>query len=106
MRRKSSGEHQTAQGFVAHTKTRPTDTYGVEATGHHGLCRSESGMLWECEFEASLAYRESSRRARAIQRNPVSKTPNPKNKPTNQTNKQNKTNKKKPGKVSFGLCMA
>jgi hypothetical protein len=49
------------------------------------------------EFEASLVYKVSSRTARAIQRNPVSK------KQTNkQTNKQTKTkqnkNKKKPPK--------
>jgi hypothetical protein len=36
---------------------------------------------WISEFEASLVYRVSSRTAKAIQRNPVSKT------------KQNKTNK-------------
>ena len=41
--------------------------------------------LWEAEaggiseFEASLFYRVSFRTARAIQRNPVSKKPNPKN---------------------------
>jgi hypothetical protein len=34
---------------------------------------------WISEFEASLVYRVSSRRARAVQRNPVSKT----NKQTN-----------------------
>ena len=32
------------------------------------------------EFEASLVYRVSSRTSRAIQRNPVSKKPNPKTK--------------------------
>jgi hypothetical protein len=42
------------------------------------------------EFKASLVYRVSSRTARAIQRNPVSK----KNKQTNKQ-KQNKTTKKK-----------
>jgi hypothetical protein len=31
---------------------------------------------WISEFEASLVYRVSSRRARAIQRNPVSKNQN------------------------------
>jgi hypothetical protein len=40
---------------------------------------------WISEFEASLVYKVSSRTARAIQRNPVSK----------QTNKQTKTLKKK-----------
>jgi hypothetical protein len=37
---------------------------------------------WISEFEASLVYRVSSRTARAIQRNPVSKNEN------KQTNKQ------------------
>jgi hypothetical protein len=41
------------------------------------------------EFEASLVYKVSSRTARAIQRNPVSKKPT--NQPDRQTNKQ--TNK-------------
>jgi hypothetical protein len=36
------------------------------------------------EFEANLAYRVSSRTARAIQRNPVLKTKNKKPKPKNQ----------------------
>jgi hypothetical protein len=39
------------------------------------------------EFKASLAYKVSSRTARAIQRNPVSK------KTKNKTNKQKKPNK-------------
>jgi hypothetical protein len=39
------------------------------------------------EFEASLVYRVSSRRVRAIQRNPVSK---------NKNKKQNKTKQKRP----------
>jgi hypothetical protein len=39
------------------------------------------------EFEASLVYRVSSRTARAIQRNPVSKKPK---KPKNQNNNNNK----------------
>ena len=46
---------------------------------------------WISEFEASLVYKVSSRKARAIQRNPVST-----NKQTNkkqQKTKQNKTNK-------------
>jgi hypothetical protein len=42
------------------------------------------------EFEASLVYRVSSRTARTIQRNPVSKTKN------KQTNKKTKTTKTKP----------
>jgi hypothetical protein len=45
---------------------------------------------WISEFKASLIYRESSRTARAIQRNPVSKN--------KQTNKQTKTNKTKQNK--------
>jgi hypothetical protein len=43
------------------------------------------------EFEASLVYKVSSRTARAIQRNPVSK----KQKTNKQTNKQTKTKKRK-----------
>jgi hypothetical protein len=35
---------------------------------------------WISEFETSLVYRVSSRRARAIQRNPVSKNEKQKNK--------------------------
>jgi hypothetical protein len=43
------------------------------------------------EFQASLVYRVSSRTARAIQRNPVSKITKPKPK----TNKQTKDDKRK-----------
>jgi hypothetical protein len=39
------------------------------------------------EFKASLAYKVSSRTARAIQRNTVSKKPTKQNKQTNKTNK-------------------
>jgi hypothetical protein len=46
------------------------------------------------EFEASLVYKVSSRTARAILRNPVSR------KPKNKTNKQ--TNKKFPGGAKVG----
>jgi hypothetical protein len=46
-------------------------------------------VRWNSEFEASLVYRVSSRTARAIQRNPVSK----KTKPTKQTKTKPKTNK-------------
>jgi hypothetical protein len=50
---------------------------------------------WEAEaiseFKASLVYRVSSRTARAIQRNPVSKT----NKQTNKQKTKNKKNKTK-----------
>jgi hypothetical protein len=45
------------------------------------------------EFEASLVYKVSSRTARAIQRNPVSKN-QPTNQPTNQPNKQTNTQKR------------
>jgi hypothetical protein len=45
---------------------------------------------WISEFEASLVYKVSSRTARAIQRNPVSKT-----KQNKQTNKKTKRKKKK-----------
>jgi hypothetical protein len=44
---------------------------------------------WISEFEASLVYKVSSRTARAIQRNPVSK------------NKNKQTNKKKCREVSM-----
>ena len=47
------------------------------------------------EFEASLVYRVSSRTARAIQRNPVSKT-----KTKNKTKKQNHL-----GVVAINSCM-
>jgi hypothetical protein len=39
---------------------------------------------WISEFEGRLVYRLSSRTARAIQRNPVSKNKKQKNKQTNQ----------------------
>jgi hypothetical protein len=44
---------------------------------------------WISEFEASLVYKVSSRTARAIQRNPVSKNKN-KNKTPKNPNKQTK----------------
>jgi hypothetical protein len=43
---------------------------------------------WISEFKASLVYRMSSRTARAIQRNPVSKKQNNNKKNTRKTNKQ------------------
>jgi hypothetical protein len=46
---------------------------------------------WISEFKASLVYRVSSRTARAIQRNPVSKKKKKKKKKKNKTNKQKKT---------------
>ena len=45
------------------------------------------------EFNASLVYRVSSRTARALQRNPVSKKPNPKQNKTKKTNKPSKVAK-------------
>jgi hypothetical protein len=45
--------------------------------------------MWISEFEASLVYKVSSRTARAVQRNPVSKNKNKKQKTNKQTNKQN-----------------
>jgi hypothetical protein len=54
---------------------------------------------WISEFEASLVYRVSSRTARAMQKNPVSK-----NKTNKQTNKQNpKKQKKKKKKESSAV---
>jgi hypothetical protein len=54
-----------------------------------GRCR------WISEFKASLVYKESSRTARAIQRNPVSIN----------KNKKQKTNKKNQKRISllFGV---
>jgi hypothetical protein len=50
------------------------------------------------EFEASLAYKEGSRTARDIQRNPVSKNQKTKKKKKNkQTNKQKNKTKKTQG---------
>jgi hypothetical protein len=51
---------------------------------------------WVSEPEASLVYRVSSRTARAIQRNPVSK--NQKEKERKEEKKQNKQTKKKKNK--------
>ena len=47
------------------------------------------------EFEVSLGYRVSSRTARAIQSNPVSKKPNPKIKKNKNEKKQKTKNKNK-----------
>ena len=41
-----------------------------------------------CEFEASLVYKASSRKARATQRNPVSKTQNQNSNNNNNNNKK------------------
>jgi hypothetical protein len=49
---------------------------------------------WISEFKASLVYKVSSRTARAIQRNPVSKQ----NKTKQNKTKQNKQTKKESGK--------
>ena len=54
---------------------------------------------WISEFEANLVYKVSSRKARAIQRNPVSK--NKPNQNQNQTKPTNQTNKKTPTKYSI-----
>jgi hypothetical protein len=52
----------------------------------------------DSEFQASLVYRVSSRTARAIQRNPVSKNQKTKRNKTKQT--KTKTNKQKKNHVS------
>jgi len=52
---------------------------------------AETGRLLSSEFEASLVYKVSSRTARAIQRNPVSKKP-----------KEKERNKRKKKKL-FGI---
>jgi hypothetical protein len=62
---------------------------------------------WISEFEASLVYKVSSKTARVIQRNPVSKKKKP-NKQTNKTKtnknkKQNNNNNKKQQKRSLQL---
>jgi hypothetical protein len=49
---------------------------------------------WISEFEASLVYKVSSRTTRAIQRNPVSKKQNKKQKTKKQKQKQKTENKK------------
>jgi hypothetical protein len=54
---------------------------------------------WISEFEASLVYRVSSRTARAIQRNPVSKN----KKKQKQTNKQKKDNQNQREQVYFDI---
>jgi hypothetical protein len=49
---------------------------------------------WISEFEASLVYKVSSRRARTIQRNPVSKNKNKKTKQNKKKAKMSKVNRK------------
>jgi hypothetical protein len=56
--------------------------------------RGRGRQISEFEFEASLVYRVSSRTARPIQRNPVSK----KKKKTTNKNKNKKQNKTKQNK--------
>jgi hypothetical protein len=59
------------------------------------------------EFEASLVYRVSSRTARAIQRNPVSKNKQNKNKTKNQTKPKQQQQQQKKQKhvfVNFISC--
>jgi hypothetical protein len=62
---------------------------------------------WISEFEGSLVYRVSSRTARAIQRNPVSKIQKKQtNKQTNKTKtktKQNKQTKKTSSDIIFSF---
>ena len=53
------------------------------------------------EIEASLVYSMSSRTAKAIQRNPVSKKNQTKPNPNKQTNKQTKKKKKKKERKKF-----
>jgi hypothetical protein len=79
------------------------NTMFFEHGGAHLLSQHSGGRdRWISEFEASLVYRVSSRTARAIQRNPVSKN-QPTNQPTNQPNKQ--TNKQTRGfNVNTNQC--
>jgi hypothetical protein len=68
---------------------------------HTPLIPALGRSRWISEFEDSLVYKVSSRTARAIQRNPVSK-----NKKQNKTNKQTKkkTKKQKPKKLKKKLA--
>jgi hypothetical protein len=50
---------------------------------------------WISEFEASLVYKLSSRTARAIQRNPISKNQKPKTKKKQKQKNKKQTNKQK-----------
>jgi hypothetical protein len=57
------------------------------------------------EFEASLVYKVTSRTARAIQRNPVSKKPkNKKKKKKNKKKTKKQKNKKRKQASAKGLC--
>jgi hypothetical protein len=60
--------------------------------GSGGTCLQSQHLggkgRWISEFEASLVYRVSSRTARAIQRNPVSKNKQTTNKQTNKKQNQ------------------
>jgi hypothetical protein len=59
------------------------------------VAHHSGGRGWQIsEFEASLDYKVSSRTARAIQRNPVSKKQKTKNKKKNKKKKQKTKNKK------------
>jgi hypothetical protein len=61
---------------------------------------------WISDFKASLVYKVSSRTARAIQRNPVSKNKN-KNKNKNKKKKNKKqTKKKKQNKTKLASLVA
>jgi hypothetical protein len=61
---------------------------------------------WISEFKASLVYKVSSRTARAIQRNPVSKNKKQQNKQTNKqkTKKNKKKTKQKSKKSAHRSC--
>jgi hypothetical protein len=58
---------------------------------------------WISEFEASLVYKVSSRTARTIQRNPVSKKQKTKNKKTNKQIKKQVIEEKEIPIMSFFL---
>jgi hypothetical protein len=64
--------------------------------GSGGACLESQHLggrgRWISEFEASLVYRVSSRTARAIQRNPVSKNKNNNNNNNNNKNPKNYIN--------------
>jgi hypothetical protein len=65
----------------------------VTCSNQNRIVHSGGRGRWISEFEASLVYKVSSRTARAIQRNPVSKK---------KQNKQTKTKDKKQTKTKTG----
>jgi hypothetical protein len=77
-------------------KAMTTDFKKINA-GHGGTClkaqHSGGRGRWISEFEASLVYKVSSRIAKTIQRNPVSKIKSKQNKTTTKQTKKEKKRK-------------